>query len=355
MSEERLSANGRGTNRRGGLRWLLVLPLLTMGLLFYVPTEYYVQRPGSAIELEPMIEVEGGKKDEAGTFMLTTVRMGEANLGWYLYAKMFPDAELVEKELILNQGESDEDFVKRERAVMDNSQKIAEAVAFRLAGYDVKIEKQGVWVMGTLDGMPAKDVLKVGDVITAVDGKKTEEAKDLLAYLSTKKVGDTVEVTFTRDNQEHKQKLKLAQLPTSRGPGLGIRPDDKQQITVPKKVTISSQGIGGPSAGLMMTLEIYDQLNQTIDLTRGYRIAGTGTISADGTVGRIGGINHKIMAADKAGAEIFFAPNDSEQEVSNYKEALATAKRIGTSMRIVPVKTVDEALDYLQKLKPKQS
>lgn len=74
---------------------------------------------------------------------------------------------------------------------------------------------------------------------------------------------------------------------------------------MPNRVTISSEGIGGPSAGLMMTLEIYDQLNTEMDLTRGYQIAGTGTISLDGTVGRIGGINHKIVAADKAGAEIF--------------------------------------------------
>jgi PDZ domain-containing protein len=352
---ERHSAYRRNTNRTGGFRWLWILPVLIVGLLFYVPTDYYVTRPGSAIELAPMIEVEGGKKDEAGTFMMTTVSMGEANLAWYLYAKLFPDAELVEKDLILNQGESNEDFVNRERAVMDNSQKVAEAVAFRLAGYDVKIEKQGVWVMGTIEGMPAKNVLQVGDVITAVDGTKTEEAKDLLAYLSTKKVGDTVEVTFLRDKKELKRKLKLAKLPTSKAPGIGIRPDDKQQIIIPKKVNISSQGIGGPSAGLMMTLEIYDQLNKEVDLTRGYRVAGTGTIAADGTVGRIGGIRHKIVAADKAGAEIFFAPDDSGEGVSNYQEAVETAKRIGTDMRVVPVKTVDDALAYLKKQKPKQS
>ncbi len=355
MRMERRNATGRYYNRRGPLRWLLVLPVLVMGLLLYVPTDYYVQRPGSAIELAPMIQVEGGKKDEAGSFMLTTVRMGEANLGWYLYAKMFPDAELVDKDLILNRGESDEDFTRRELAVMDNSQKIAEAVAFRLAGYDVKIEKQGVWVMGTIEGMPAKGVLQVGDVITAVDGEKMQEAKDLLTYLSTKKAGETVEIKFLRDKKEQTQKLKLAQLPKTKAAGIGIRPEDKQNIVIPKKVTISSQGIGGPSAGLMMTLEIYDQLNKEMDLTRGYRIAGTGTISTDGTVGRIGGINHKIIAADKAGADIFFAPDDAGAEASNYQEAVETAKRIGTSMKVIPVKTVDDALEYLQKQKPKVS
>jgi len=354
MSVERQSSHRRNAYRNRGYRWIWVLPVLIVGLLFYVPTDYYVTRPGSAIELAPIIEVEGGKKDEAGAFMLTTVSMGEANLGWFLYARLSPNAELVEKELILNQGESNEDFVNRERAVMENSQKIAEAVAFRLAGYDVKIQKQGVWVLGTMEGMPARNVLQVGDVISAVNGTKMEEANDLVAYLSTRKAGDTVEVTFMRDQKEQKRKLKLVTLPTNKAPGIGIRPADKQKITVPNKVTISTQGIGGPSAGLMMTLEIYDQLEKELDLTRGYRIAGTGTMAIDGSVGRIGGISHKVVAADRAGADIFFAPDDRGEEDSNYREAAETAKRIGTDMRIVPVKTVEDALAYLKKMKPKQ-
>lgn len=302
-----------------------------------------------------MIEVEGGKKDETGTFMLTTVRMGEANLAWYVYAQVSPDAELMQKELVVSQGESNEDFVKREQAVMDNSQKLAEAVAFKLAGYDVKVEKQGVWVMGTIDGYPAKKELKIGDVITSVDGVPTPEAKDLLQILSKKKAGDTVSLAYVRDGQEAKTMLTLVTLPESKSVGIGVRPDNKQNIVIPKKVNIASQGIGGPSAGLMMTLEIYDQLKTDADMTKGYRIAGTGTIALDGTVGRIGGINHKVVAADKAGADIFFAPQDTPGADSNYEEALATAKRIGTKMRIVPVKTVNDAVAYLNEQPKKPS
>ena len=75
------------------------------------------------------------------------------------------------------------------------------------------------------------------------------------------------------------------------------------------KVTVKTDEIGGPSAGFMFSLEIYNQLTEE-DLTKGYQIAGTGTIDADGTVGPIGGIEQKIVAADKAGAEFFFAPNE---------------------------------------------
>jgi len=212
-----------------------------------------------------------------------------------------------------------------------------------------------VWVMGTLEGLPAKQVLKIGDVITSVDGVRTAEAKDLLQALAKKSAGDKVEITYIRDGQEAKTMLTLVPLPESKSVGIGVRPDNKQNISIPKTVSIASQGIGGPSAGLMMTLEIYDQLNTSLDLTKGYKIAGTGTISLDGTVGRIGGINHKVIAADKAGAEIFFAPQDTPDANSNYEEALATAKRIKTNMKVVPVKTVGDAVTYLNGQKPKNS
>lgn len=357
MREDTNWPNGRRKGQIGFGRWLLGLLIVLVALAFYIPTPYYVTRPGSALELAPIINVEGGKKDEAGAFMLTTVRMGEANLAWYLYANLSQDVELLEKALVLREGETSEDFNNRELSVMNNSQKLAEAVAFRLAGYDVKIEKQGVVIMGTIVGLPAKDLLKVGDVITSIDGQQTLDANELIMYLAKKKVGDTVTVTLLRNNKELKQAITLGTLSedSPSQAGLGIRPDNKLLIMVPKKVTISSRGIGGPSAGLMMTLEIYDQLNKEIDLTRGYRIAGTGEIAADGMVGRIGGINHKIIAADNAGAEIFFAPDDAQGPVSNYQEAVDTAKRIGTKMQVVPVKTVDDALAFLQSQKPKHS
>ena len=89
--------------------------------------------------------------------------------------------------------------------------------------------------------------------------------------------------------------------------GIGLV-DDREIISDPK-VKIKTESIGGPSAGLMFSLEIYNQLTKN-DLTKGHSIAGTGTIDPDGTVGRIGGIDKKVVAADNEGAEIFFAPDD---------------------------------------------
>ena len=116
---------------------------------------------------------------------------------------------------------------------------------------------------------------------------------------------------------------------------------------------MNTADIGGPSAGFMFSLEIYNQLTK-VDLTNGYKIAGTGTISSDGTVGRIGGIEQKIIAADKAGADIFLAPHENGSENSNYRAAVKTAKDIDSSMKIIPINDFDEAVDYLENLKTKK-
>jgi PDZ domain-containing protein len=337
--------------------WVFLAAVLLVGFLNY-PLPFYVSRPGSAVELGPLITVEGGERDSQGAFMLTTVRMGQASPFWYLYAKLSPDAQLIPRSHLLLPGESNEEFTRRELMVMEQSQQVASAVAFRLAGYDVHVEQQGVLIVQTIAGSPAEGRLQAGDVVTRIDDTPIRTMQELLDYLSGKRPGEQVTVSFTREAKEQSVTLTLTELAAQPGEasraGLGVRGSNKQTIEVPKNVTVASENIGGPSAGLMMALEIYDQLNTEWDVTRGYRIAGTGEIFADGSVGRIGGISQKIVAADTAGAEIFFAPADEAANgPSNYEEALAAAERIGTAMRIVPVKRVEDALRYLQALEPK--
>ena len=134
--------------------------------------------------------------------------------------------------------------------------------------------------------------------------------------------------------------------------GLGITLDDYTRVITSPKVTIDSEQIGGPSAGLMFSLEIYNQLTDG-DLTKGYQIAGTGTIDEDGKVGPIGGIEQKIVAADQSGADIFFAPNEGGSTNSNYHAAVVVAKDIHSNMKIVPVDRFEDAVAYLEQLKKK--
>ena len=108
-------------------------------------------------------------------------------------------------------------------------------------------------------------------------------------------------------------------------------------IEFPITVEMDSANIGGPSAGMMFTLEIMNQLTEG-DLTGGRRIAGTGTISHDGTVGAIGGVTQKVHAAIDAGAKIVLIP------AGNYDDAVAAA---GDKIIVVRVETIDDALSYL--------
>ncbi len=136
--------------------------------------------------------------------------------------------------------------------------------------------------------------------------------------------------------------------------GIGVALYTDRNVKVKPDLHFSIENIGGPSAGLMMSLEIYNQLTKP-DETKGYNIAGTGTIDVDGKVGPIGGIDQKVVAADKAGKDIFFAPNQNGAENSDYKNAVKTAKAIKSDMKIVPVDTMQDALDYLDQLKVKST
>jgi Lon-like protease len=331
------------------------------------PTSYYMIRPGSAVELQPIVTVQGGKKVEKGTLMLTTVRMGPANVLGYLYAKADPHTDLIKAESVHSPNETDEQYNVRELEVMKHSQENAMIVAFRKAGLPVKVTDKGVMVMLFTPGMPAEKYLQVGDIIETVDGKKTPAPKDLLATLKGRKAGEMVKLGIVRNGQRKEMSLKLSAIPRAPGQketraGIGIMfspsvPATKRTVDLPKEVTIHAESIGGPSAGMMFTLEILNQVTGG-DITKGYRIAGTGEMFEDGTVGRIGGIEHKIQAADKTKADIFLAPNDvvppGAGYRSNYEEAQKAANELGTSMKVVPVRTIDDAIRYLRSLPPKK-
>ena len=170
-------------------------------------------------------------------------------------------------------------------------------------------------------------------------------------YINEKKAGDVIDLVFKREGKEKKVSIPLKTFKDdSSRVGIGISLDDYRKVITNPEISIDTDQIGGPSAGLMFTLEIYNQLTEG-DITKGYDIAGTGTISDDGTVGPIGGIQQKIVAADNSGAEIFFAPNENGAAGSNYEEAMIAAKDIKTKMKIIPVDSFNDALQYLTKIK----
>ncbi|MEH7882888.1 SepM family pheromone-processing serine protease [Bacillus sp. JJ1609] len=331
---------------------VLAAILLMASALYYLP--YYVSKPGMAKELEPIIEVEGGFEEE-GNFMLTTVRMGRANIYAYIIAKLSKYQEIYPVEDIRAEDESDEEYNIRQLHMMDNSKTSAIEVAYKKAGIPVNYTYNGVYVLRVMPGMPAEGKLKPGDHVFEIDGKAFKSSDEFIEYVSSKKAGDIVKLAYKRNGKSDQAEVQLKALEDgSNRAAVGIQLVDDKEIDVDPDVTVQSEEIGGPSAGLMFSLEIYNQLTKE-DLTKGYEIAGTGTITPDGIVGRIGGIQQKVVAADKAGAEIFFAPNEEGAKDSNYQEAMIAAKDIKTKMKIVPVNTFEDAVIYLENLKEKTS
>jgi Lon-like protease len=329
----------------------IIVAFLMIGGLFY-SLPYYVSKPGMAKELEPIIQVENGT-DAEGSFMLTTVRMGRANIYSYLEAMFFDYEEIYPLDAILSETETQEEYNARQLHMMAGSKLNAIEVAYSRAGIPFDYKYNGVYVIQVIPGMPAEGKLLPGDRVVKVDGKQFPSSGEFIKYVGEKKAGE--EVILTIERKKESKTVKLNVKPFNEEPnrsGIGISLVDDKEIIVNPEVTVKTDEIGGPSAGLMFSLEIYNQLMED-DYTRGYKIAGTGTIDSTGKVGPIGGIEQKIVAADKAGAEIFFAPNEKGAKNSNYRDAIKTARDIDTKMKIVPVDVFDDAIVYLQNLPEK--
>ncbi|MFX3622471.1 MAG: SepM family pheromone-processing serine protease [Ectobacillus sp.] len=315
----------------------------------YIPLPYYITKPGLAEDLEPYVQVDGGYK-EKGDLMLVTVSMSRANVINFIIANFNKYHEIYKKEEILQKGESDEQYQFKQLHLMAESQNAAIYNAYQRANKPVHFENEGVLVVAVSKGMPAFRELQIGDKLTAVDGTVLKTADEFINYMKTKAKGEKVEIEYIRNGKKRTAALELQ--PIEGAPdrvGIGVQIVTEQKLRVDPKVEIDSHRIGGPSAGMMFTLEIYNQLTKE-DITKGYEIAGTGTINEKGEIGPIGGISQKVVAADEAGADIFFAPNEQGAPHSNYKEAVKTAEDINTRMKIIPVDTLDDALNYLNKL-----
>jgi PDZ domain-containing protein len=333
---------------------LFIMAGIIILLLNIIKLPYYLNLPGDAYQLSPIIKVEGG--DEAtGEFMMTTVGVsrGKINILTYLWSQVAPFHDLIPAEKMRSDGESDKEYYYRQLHMMDMSQNVAIAVAYEKAEKPVNYQYNGVFVMSLIEDMDAINKLEVGDRIFEVEGKPLLNSEQFIEYVGSLQSGDEVKLSIDRDGEVMNQEIIISPFPADPSKfGVGISLVTDREIEVEPKVKIDTNTVGGPSAGLMFTLEIYNQLT-TGDLTKGYKIAGTGTMNYEGIVGPIGGITHKIVAADKAGAEYFLAPNEGSDPQSNYQVALQTAEEIGTEMKVIPVDTLDDAIKFLESLHAK--
>ncbi|WP_100399435.1 YlbL family protein [Bacillus sp. FJAT-44742] len=345
------------TKKKRGISrsWIAVILIIALLAVYQIPLPYYYSQPGEAVALADMIEVTEGYGEE-GQFYLTTIRQRRANLPLYMWAQMSDYRELLHEELFLRSGETDEEYFHRQTMLMTDSQEAAKIVAYREAGHEVNIEYQGVRVTEVIDEMDAANHLEEGDLIQEINGQRINTLDDLHGNLDEKEAGDEVELLVVRENEEIEVTVKMDTFPSemddTERAGLGIMyPVTEREVTFEPATNIEAGAIGGPSAGLMFSLEIYNQLTEG-DITKGLNIAGSGSIDEDGNIGRIGGIKQKVVAAENSGIDVFFAPDDDLGEISNYEEAMEAAEDINAEMEVVAVETFDDAITFLESYEP---
>jgi PDZ domain-containing protein len=314
----------------------VVLVLLVLGGVVRLPL--FVLAPGSAISVAERVELGRASDPLSGELLLTTVRVFEPTAFGLVRAWLSDTSEVFQREELVPEGVNDADFEEAQRELFRESAEVAAAVGLRAAGEDVQISGQGALVAGLLPDSPAEGILEEGDVITAIDGTPVAVASDLISALGTRSAGDEVVLTVQRNGTDQETRLRLGTVEGVEQPaiGVGITTVDLD-VSLPFPVEVDQGAIGGPSAGLLIALTVYD-LADPGDLVAGRSIAGTGTIDLDGGVGPVGGVDAKVVAARAAGASVFLVP---EGEIALAQSAA------GDDIEIIPVATVEEAIAAL--------
>lgn len=318
--------------------------LLVFGVVGAVlPVPYVAQVPGPTlntlgdIDGKPIITVTGREENRtSGNLNLTTVGVPQRALtlvgavqGWF-----DSEVSVVPREQVYPSGKSEQQTQQENRQAFLTSEQSARMAALGELGYPEEVVIQSL-----ADGSPSQGILQPGDAIVSVAGTATPDTAALSAALSTIPPGTAVPVAYTRLGRPGAATVTTGKAATGNGSALGVLV--AQSPYAPFTVDIRVDDVGGPSAGLMLTLGILDLVGTT-DLTQGAVVAGTGTITGDGAVGPIGGIPLKLISARELGAVLFLVPAD------NCAEALANAQ---PGLPMARVASLDDALAALADLR----
>jgi PDZ domain-containing protein len=317
--------------------------LVIAAALFLLPSDSYLLLPDEARAVEPLVEIEGEKpmRDGGGIYFVA-VDVRKASLFESVFPSVHEGSTLVPEEQLLPPGVDEDARREGELRAMARSQQVAAAVALRRLGYDVTTRNMGVLVDALVPDSPAVGKLRPNDVIVAVDGKPVRTRSDLLRRVGARKPGETVRVTVRRGSKRDTVTMRTATDPDDPDrPVIGVFVEQAATIELPLNVKIDLGNVGGPSAGLAFALDVMEELGQDVD--RGQKIAATGEIELDGRVAPVGGVKQKTIAVRRSGIGVFLVPaGDNARE----------ARRHAGGLRIVPVKTFQQALQSLATLEP---
>jgi PDZ domain-containing protein len=329
-------------SRLSNTRKLLIIFFIALMPIGLITTDYYFMSPGPPYQWE--IDYGNNENYEfEGNLYQLTVRRDEANVFVYLWSLVNPSYDLYPKELILPDGVTPQELSEISIQNMRTSENVAIAVALKNIGYEIETKGEGVAVVGLLDDSPVKNKLKKGDLLNSINNVQIFSATEFISTLRTYSIGETVSIGLIRvvdgvSEQLFIETTLIEHVEYKGEPMVGfLATTVNERFDFPFEVDIKTGNVGGPSAGLMMALNVYNNLIPQ-DITNSMVVAGTGTIEIDGSVGPVGGIKQKIIAAKRAGAELILVP------VANFEEA----KPFETDdTAIIAVESFDDALSVI--------
>lgn len=335
--------------------WSAVIILLAAFMM--IPLPLYSETPGISVGLKNFIKVDNKRPDFKGEYSLTAVSISQLTGLGALITLANPHADFMSKEQVTAGATSSEEQ-KIDQIDMKTAFNNAKAVALQKANVPYHENFNGVYVRSLQANSKFKKDLQIGDMITEINGKKQSSVTDFQNTIRSSKLGQPLTITYVRNHKQYNSTHPTVSLSTTdeKIPGIGIILIDHTTISTKPKITADMGKIGGPSGGLMFSLELYETLSHQ-NLAQGRLISGTGTIDREGNVGEIGGIDKKVISAGESGAKIFFAPylkvpskylKYEEKHQTNYQLALKTAKKYEPQLKIVPVSNFQQALDYLE-------
>ncbi len=304
----------------------------------FAKSDYYFMSPGPPYQWDIEINEVETFNFEGNLFQLT-VRRDEANYFVYAWANINNEIDLYPREVILPDGVTPQELSEISIQNMITSENVAIAVALNSLGYNIESEGDGVLVVGLLDNSPVKDILLKNDLITSINNEIVKSTTEFISLLKTYEIGDTVQIGLIRDDKEINFKTTLIEhIEYENEPMVGfLASTPNQQFVFPFEIDINTGNVGGPSAGMMMALNVYNKLVEE-DITNGKKIAGTGTIEIDGSVGPVGGVKQKVIAAKRANASLILVPTANFQEANVYSDE---------NTSIVAVDSFEEALNVI--------
>ncbi len=315
----------------------LVVVLLFFFLFFY-ELPFVIYRPGGTIDLNNRIFVEEAYKGE-GKLSMAYVSMMRGKIPLVLLSFFMPNWDLESSKNITMENESVDDTLARDHLLLEVGLDNATISAYRLANKEIQVKH--IYPIITYITKEAQTNLEVGDIILKVNDQEFSTLNDLQTFINSLNEEEQVHFKVLRNKKEKECDAKIYKVDHSFKVGISIV--EKYEYSTNPKITIETKkSESGSSGGLMTALAIYNALTEE-DITKNRKIVGTGTIDVLGNVGEIGGIKYKLLGAEKDHADIFLCP------LENYEEAKLVKEKNKLQIKLIPVKSLQEAILELKK------